>query len=123
MAYNYREHLKADVVDSLDMFVPHSYDDVEEFRVHLDERLWVEDSVTGNGSGSYTFSREDAKANVLANLDLLHEAMEDFEITDEEVGKRFMADDWEWFDVIIRCSLLSGVCEEVAEEYKDKFVA
>lgn len=123
MAYNYREHLKADVVDSLDMFVPHSYDDVEEFRVHLDERLWVEDSVTGNGSGSYTFSREDAKANVLANLDLLHEAMEDFEVTDEEIGKRFMADDWEWFDVIIRCSLLSGVCEEVAEEYKDKFVS
>lgn len=123
MAYNYREHLKADVVDSLDMFVPHSYDDVEEFRVHLDERLWVEDSVTGNGSGSYTFSREDAKANVLANLDLLHEAMEDFEVTDEEIGKRFMADDWEWFDVVIRCSLLSGVCEEVAEEYKDKFVA
>lgn len=123
MAYNYREHLKADVVDSLDMFVPHSYDDVEEFRVHLDERLWVEDSVTGNGSGSYTFSREDAKANVLANLDLLHEAMEYFEVTDEEIGKRFMADDWEWFDVIIRCSLLSGVCEEVAEEYKDKFVA
>ena len=123
MAYNYREHLKADVVDSLDMFVPHSYDDVEEFRVHLDERLWVEDSVTGNGSGSYTFSREDAKANVLANLGLLHEAMEAFEITDEEIGKRFMADDWEWFDVIIRCSLLSGVCEEVAEEYKDKFVA
>ena len=123
MAYNYREHLKADVVDSLDMFVPHSYDDVEEFRVHLDERLWVEDSVTGNGSGSYTFSREDAKANVLANLDLLHEAMEDFGVTDEEIGKRFMADDWEWFDVIIRCSLLSGVCEEVAEEYKDKFVA
>lgn len=123
MAYNYREHLKADVVDSLDMFVPHSYDDVEEFRVHLDERLWVEDSVTGNGSGSYTFSREDAKANVLANLDLLHGAMEDFEVTDEEIGKRFMADDWEWFDVIIRCSLLSGVCEEVAEEYKDKFVA
>ena len=123
MAYNYREHLKADVVDSLDMFVPHSYDDVEEFRVHLDERLWVEDSVTGNGSGSYTFSREDAKANVLANLDLLHEAMEDFEVTDEEIGKRFMADDWEWFDVIIRCFLLSGVCEEVAEEYKDKFVA
>ena len=123
MAYNYREHLKADVVDSLDMFVPHSYDDVEEFRVHLDERLWVEDSVTGNGSGSYTFSREDAKANVLANLDLLHEAMEDFEVTDEEIGKRFMADDWEWFDVVIRCFLLSGVCEEVAEEYKDKFVA
>ena len=123
MAYNYREHLKADVVDSLDMFVPHSYDDVEEFRVHLDERLWVEDSVTGNGSGSYTFSREDAKENVLVNLDLLHEAMEDFEVTDEEIGKRFMADDWEWFDVVIRCSLLSGVCEEVAEEYKDKFVA
>ena len=123
MAYNYREHLKADVVDSLDMFVPHSYDDVEEFKEHLDERLWVEDSVTGNGSGSYTFSREDAKENVLANLDLLHEAMEDFGVTDEEIGKRFMADDWEWFDVVIRCSLLSGVCEEVAEEYKDKFVA
>ena len=123
MAYNYREHLKADVVDCLDLFDVGGYDDVEEFAQKMEEELWVMDSVTGNGSGSYTFSREDAKANVLANLDLLHEAMEDFEITDEEVGKRFMADDWEWFDVIIRCSLLSGVCEEVAEEYKDKFVA
>lgn len=123
MAYNYREHLKADVVDCLDLFDVGGYDDVEEFAQKMEEEVWVMDSVTGNGSGSYTFSREDAKANVLANLDLLHEAMEDFEITDEEVGKRFMADDWEWFDVIIRCSLLSGVCEEVAEEYKDKFVA
>ena len=123
MAYNYREHLKADVVDCLDLFDVGGYDDVEEFAQKMEEELWVMDSVTGNGSGSYTFSREDAKANVLANLDLLHEAMEDFEVTDEEIGKRFMADDWEWFDVIIRCSLLSGVCEEVAEEYKDKFVA
>lgn len=123
MAYDYKEHIKADVVDSLDLFEGNKYDDVDEFRTQLEETLWIEDSVTGNGSGSYTFCRADAKENVLSNLDLLHDALEDFCETDEEVGKRFLADDWEWFDVIIRCYLLSGVCEEVAEEYKDKFVA
>lgn len=123
MGYNYKEHLKADVIDHLDMFEKNSYDSVEEFAQHLDERLWIEDGVTGNGSGSYTFSREDAKENVLANVDLLLETVKDFDLADFEVGKRFLNEDWEFFDVIIRCYLLSGVCAEVAEEYKEKFVA
>lgn len=123
MAYNYREHIKADVVDCLDLFDVGGYDDVEEFAQKMEEELWVMDSVTGNGSGSYTFSREDAKKNVLDNIDLLHQVCGAFDIADYEIGKRFLEEDWEYFDVTIRCYLLSEVCWEVAEEYKDKFVA
>lgn len=123
MAYNYREHLKADVVDCLGLFDVGGYDDVEEFAQKIEEELWVMDSVTGNGSGSYTFSREDAKKNVLDNIDLLHQVCGAFDIADYEIGKRFLEEDWEYFDVIIRCYLLNEVCWEVAEEYKDKFVA
>ena len=44
----------------------------------LYEDLWDEDSVTGNGSGSYTFNRWDAEENLCHNLDLLGEALEEF---------------------------------------------
>lgn len=40
--------------------------------------LWTEDSVTGNGSGSYTFSACQAKEYLQNNLQLLEEAMNEF---------------------------------------------
>lgn len=39
---------------------------------------WIDDSVTGNASGSYTFSTWKAEENVCHNMDLFHEAMDEF---------------------------------------------
>ena len=43
------------------------------------------------------------------------EALTEF-CTDNETTKKFMENDWEWFDVTIRCYLLSGVAAEVYKE-------
>lgn len=51
----------------------------------LNDDLWADDSVTGNGSGSYTFSTWKAEENLTHNWDLLEEEYpeEDEEETEE----------------------------------------
>ena len=82
----------------------------------IEEGCWVDDHVTGNGSGSYTMSRAKAKEYVIDNLDLLCEACREFGVTLDEIGKRFTSEDWEYFDVTIRCYLLSSTIWAVLDE-------
>jgi hypothetical protein len=92
-------------------------DDRDAFEENLYDTLWTCDSVTGNASGSYTFSREKAKENVIDNMDLLVEVLEMFYGDDtKEVGKKFMEQNWEHFDVSIRCYLLSNAISEALDE-------
>ena len=63
MAYNYLEELKSDVRNYIKEVASDYMDceDMDELRDSLYDNLWDEDSVTGNGSGSYTCNREKAK--------------------------------------------------------------
>lgn len=72
---------------------------------YIDENLWCDDGVTGNGSGSYTFSRSKAREYVSENLPLCYEALVEFGQI-EELGKKIADEEWEWLDVSIRCYLL-----------------
>ena len=54
-------------------------------------------------------------------MDLLEEAVEEFGIDSADIGTHFLAEDWEWMDVTIRCYILSQCIAEVLEEYADKF--
>lgn len=126
--YDYKAALKDDI-----KFVSQDYEwgeailtqylkedeDISELRDKMYEDLWDDDSVTGNGSGSYTFNREDAKNYVLENMNLLHDACIDFDCDPELIGKKFLEEDWEWFDVTIRCSLLGIAIEELLDEIFD----
>lgn len=76
------------------------------------EDLWVEDSVTGNASGSYTFNAYTAGEYLAGNWDLLLEAMEEFGCTNVNAIEKGE----EWCDVTIRCYLLSEVLNEVLDE-------
>lgn len=60
------------------------------------------DEVTGNSSGSYTFSCSQAAEYVGENLDLLADALETF-------GGEYPRDP-ETADVLIRCYVLSILC-------------
>ena len=68
---------------------------------NLEDKLYTEDSVTGNGSGSYTFDQIKAEQNLVSNWDLLKEAI-------TELGPDFdpLAAGPEACDVLIRCYLL-----------------
>ena len=116
MRYNYRESMKQDILEYMkeneDIWEGADIDTAEEI---LFDAMWTEDSITGNGSGSYTFNRWTAKEYLFGDYDAEEyfcEAVHDYDISAEEVGKRFLESDYEWFDVTIRCFLLGSVLRE-----------
>lgn len=120
MAYNYREAVKADVKDWIEENgIPEDLGYYETAEEYLNDTLWVEDSVTGNASGSYTFNRAQAEEYVKDNIDLAIEALKEFGynehadhiITQEYYGEE-LDENWEYLDVTIRCYLLG---EAIAE--------
>ncbi len=83
---------------------------------YFDDKLWLKDSVTGNGSGSYTFSRFMAESYLCHNLYLLEEAWKELGLP--EKGKGVL--DPEACDVTIRCYLLRGQLEKVVDDLIDE---
>lgn len=107
--YNYLEAVKSGVETYID-------DEIEIAnwtgkRAELEEKLysdlWDNDSVTGNGSGSYTFNSWQAEEYICHNLDLLAEAL-------QESGHKvdILEKGAEWCDVVIRCYLLGQAITE-----------
>ena len=83
-------------------------------RDQLHDDMWVSDSVTGNGSGSYTFSSWKAEENVCHNLDLLGEACEEFCVDGDTLADKLSG---EWADVTIRCMMLGRIEGEIFDEW------
>lgn len=117
MEYNYREVMYDDIKEAID-----NYYDLENIKKMSREKaedklynaFWTEDSVTGNGSGSYFFNRAEAEEAICHNLDLLGEAIRDFGC-DVDVLKSGA----EACDVTIRCYLLGQVLSEVLDELEE----
>ena len=118
MAYDYREAVKDDVLEYIKNEINfEDFDTLEELEEHLNEVLFTEDSVTGNASGSYTFSTYEAEENICHNMDLLQEALSEFGDTEALV----MDFDAEKADVTIRCYLLGECIAAALEEIEDDF--
>ena len=110
--YNYLEAVKDDVKSYIENEVELSdYSSREELESYLNDELFTNDSVTGNASGSYTFSIWQAEENICHNLDLLAEALQEFG-SDMDILK----DGAEACDVTIRCYLLGQAINEVLDE-------
>lgn len=120
MAYNYMEAVKDDVRQAIeDNYDIADYSNRDEFEQTLNDDLWVDDSVTGNGSGSYTFSRASAEENVKGDpnaMGYIKDMCDEWGIDPEDVGEKFLDEDWEYFDVSIRCYILSWAISEVLDE-------
>ena len=82
----------------------------------LNDELWAFDSVTGNGSGSYTFSRCKAAEHVFDDMETVAEALEEFCVEAETIAEKFLAMDWEYFDVTARCHVLAQAISTVLDE-------
>lgn len=107
MKYDYRKAIEHDIKN----YIEENYTteelkslllDADTFIEDLTDKLWVCDSVTGNASGSYTFSTWEAEENLCHNLDLLTEAFEEFGCNASAVLEKGA----ECCDVTIRCYLL-----------------
>lgn len=124
--YNYYAAMKEDVKN----YIAENYTaeelnekmlDFDDFSEELNDELWTVDSVTGNGSGSYTFNRATAKDYILSdseNIDLLREALKEFCVESDTIAEKFLSEEWEDFDVTIRCYILGSVINNVLEDLK-----
>lgn len=111
--YDYRTAMHADIVNWLyeNRKIIDECDNFDDLSECMYDRLWIEDSVTGNASGSYYCNAWKAAEALAFNWDLLRDAWGDFGQTDInpiEKGE-------EWCDVLIRCYLLGEVIQEVIE--------
>lgn len=118
--YDYRlavvNDVKAYIDDNInrdDWQYPGARYDLEE---KLYEDLWTEDSVTGNGSGSYTFSTWRAEEYLCHNLDLLGQALEEFGRGPDYM----MTEGPEACDVTIRCFVLGEAIDLALESLERK---
>lgn len=113
--YDYLENVKEDVRNYIEENINLKDYTQEELEEKLNEDLWTEDSVTGNGSGSYTFNTWQAEENLCHNMDLLKEALEEY-----GSGIEYLENGAEACDVTIRCYLLGRAISEVLEEYNEE---
>lgn len=123
--YNYLENMVEDIKDA----IPEHMTEEElaslprhKIEEKLLDELWIDDSVTGNGSGSYTFNRAEAEEYVNDNSDLLREAISEFCVDSETVAEKFLEADYEYFDVTIRCYLLGQAITEALDEMEDDLI-
>ena len=117
--YNYRDAIKSDIrVYIGETYTPEEIADqlldIDAFQEKLYDDLWVEDSVTGNASGSYTFNTWRAEEYLCHNMDLLADAVEEF-CCDMDILKSGA----EACDVTIRCYLLGQAIAETLEELQN----
>ena len=119
--YNYLEAMKKDITEYINNEINLAdYADRDELESSLNDDLFTEDSVTGNASGSYTFSRAQAQEYVKDNIDILKDACEEFGTDAASVGELFLSDDWEEMDVTIRCYLLGQAIGEALDDMGDE---
>lgn len=112
--YNYMEQVTADAKEAiLENMEYWSFDDREELEEVAHDELWADDSVTGNGSGSYFFSTWKAEEALCHNLDLLAEACEEFGFEAVKQGA-------EVCDVTIRCYLLGQAIAAALDELEEE---
>ena len=120
MSYNYKETETSDICEYIRNEVDLSkYSDRDELEEYLNDELFVEDSVTGNACGTYTFNNRTARDYVLDNLDLAKEAYDVFGFGSSEFGTDVWDEEWEKIDVTIRCYLLSECIENALNEMED----
>ena len=120
--YDYEEAVRSDIKDyileSYDRNDLADFDDEDDFKDCLIDILVDEDSITGNANGSYYCNSYKAQEALNGNMDLLRDACEALDLSNEEVGERFLDGDFEYFDCIVRCYIVTytNVIEDVVDE-------
>lgn len=112
---NVREDIKQRLNEWLDFNKINGYSDIDEVINAVYDDFFNSDSVTGNGSGSYTFNSWVAEENLCHNMDLLKEALDELggELND-------YIDSAEACDVTIRCYVLGQLVRDVVTEFVEE---
>lgn len=115
--YNYLENVTNDAKTAIfENMNNWDFSDRDELEEKANDELWVDDGVTGNGSGSYTFNTWQAEENLCHNMDELEEACNEF---GQDIGEA-VKQGAEYCDVTIRCYLLSQAISAVIDELEEE---
>lgn len=117
MGYSYNDYYNEVLADAVAVMADYGdeYTDFQEFY----DALWTDDSVTGNGSGSYFFNAVKAK-------DAISEFIwsDEFNYMCEEFGdsvEHCMEMGPEGVDVSIRCWMLGQISSELEDKWNEMF--
>lgn len=115
--YDYLENVSEDAKQAiLENLKYWDFSDREELEEKANDELWMNDSVTGNASGSYTFNTWQAEENLCHNMDELEEACEEF---GQDIGEA-VKQGAEYCDVTIRCYFLAQAVEVAIYELEEE---
>lgn len=113
MTYNYLREETKDVIDyikneltftkRLDLLASGKQQAAED----LNEKLFNVDSITGNGSGSYTFNTLQAERNLVGNWEILRTAIDELDPSFDAIHKGAEA-----CDVLVRIYLLPTAIDD-----------
>lgn len=110
---DYKEAVLHDAIEAIengeyDYLADRSFDDVH-------DEMWVDDAITGNGSGSYTFSTYQAELNT---AELVYD--NDFldRLGDLGMGIEVFKQGAEAVDVTARCLALGDVSNEIEDAWQ-----
>lgn len=118
MRYNdYYEQVLSDAKDAVDENINY-YDDFDEFY----DELWFDDSVTGNGSGSYFVNAAKAREAVADAIwdEKILNALSELGISGDRIVQYLRDNDTESLDVCIRCAMLGEVYGEIEGYFSDR---
>ena len=115
--YDYKEAMRKDIRQYLEENWEEGKRIEDKDRDTLYDDMFVDDGVTGNGSGSYTFDSFKAEEYVCHNLNLLGEALDEFCVDGNTLREKLTG---EWADVTIRCMVLGQVMDEIFDEWNAK---
>ncbi len=113
--YSYYENVRDSVIDFLiEEEIELTRDNCEE----IYDRLFCEDKITGNVSGSYTFSSAAARQYLSSNTSLILEMTDEFGYSASEIGYKYLVEP-EIVDVMLRCYVLGRVVDELVNENEE----
>lgn len=123
MNYNdYYQQVKNDAIAAIDeQFDCGYWDSDTEWDVVYDN-IFVDDGVTGNGSGSYFFNATKAREAVADAIwdEKILNALSEIGISGDEIAQYLRDGEAEALDVCIRCAMLGEVYGEIEEHFSDR---
>ena len=123
MNYNdYYQQVKNDAITAIDeQFDCGYWDGDTEWDVVYDN-LFVDDGVTGNGSGSYFFNAAKAREAVADAIwdEKILDVLSEFGISGDRIAQYLRDNDAESLDVFIRCAMLGEVYGEIEGYFSDR---
>lgn len=119
---DYYQQVKNDAIAAIDEQFDCGYWDSDTQWDVVYDNLFVDDAVTGNGSGSYFFNAAKAREAVADAIwdDKILDALSEIGISGDRIAQYLRDNDAESLDVCIRCAMLSEVYGEIEEHFSDR---